>query len=247
MKKIRFISLILAALTLITPARAEVCGYYIMRKKDHQRPVTDSCFDFMNGHKAYYIGPDEKVIYLTFDAGYENGNIERIAKTLEMHGAKAAFFVLDNIVRRNTELIEKLAEDGHLICNHTCRHKDSTKLSKEELEKELVTLESVYKELTGKDLAKYFRPPEGRFDEKTLIYAEELGYKTVFWSFAYADWDNNKQPDREYAKKLILDNTHNGEIILLHPTSETNAEILDDLLCEWEKEGYRFGTLDELS
>ena len=247
MKRIKFISMFIAVSLLTVTARAEICGYYIMRKKDHQRPVIDSCFSYMKNHNAYYIGPDEKVIYLTFDAGYENGNIEKIAETLKKHNAKAAFFVLENIVRRNTDLIVSLAEDGHLICNHTCRHKDSTKLSKEEMENELTGLESVYKELTGKDLAKYFRPPEGRFNEETLKYAEESGYKTVFWSFAYADWDNNKQPGAEYAKKLILDNTHNGEIILLHPTSKTNAEILDELLCEWEKTGYRFGILDELS
>ncbi len=247
MKRSKFITTLILLLTLSINARAEVCGYYIMRKKNHERPVTDPCFSFMKDHKAYYIGPDEKVIYLTFDAGYENGNIERIADTLKKHGAKAAFFVLDNIIRRNTDLIVRLAEDGHLICNHTSRHKDCTKLSKEEFENELNSLECVYKELTGKTLCRFFRPPEGRFNEKTLSYAEELGYKTVFWSFAYADWDNGKQPDRGYAKKLILDNTHNGEIILLHPTSKTNADILDGLLCEWEKMGYRFGSLEELA
>ncbi|MBQ1847042.1 MAG: polysaccharide deacetylase family protein [Clostridia bacterium] len=245
-RRTKIVSAFLILLSLYVNVRAEACGYYIMRKKDHERPVTDACFSFMKDHNAFYIGKDDKVIYLTFDAGYENGNIERIADTLKKHNAKAAFFVLDNIVRRNTDLIVRLSEDGHLICNHTSKHKDCTKLSKEEFENEINSLESAYKELTGKTLEKYFRPPEGRFDEKTLSYADELGYKTVFWSFAYADWDNNKQPDRGYAKKLILDNTHNGEVILLHPTSKTNADILDELLNEWERAGYRFGSLEEL-
>ena len=246
MKKLKIISLIIALLTVALPARAEVCSFYIMRKKGHERPVIDPCFSFMKDHEAYYIGPDEKVIYLTFDAGYENGNIEKIANVLKKHNVKAAFFVLDNIIRRNTDLIVRLADEGHLICSHTSRHKDCTKLSQEEFEKEMTALEGVYTELTGKTLSRFFRPPEGRFNEKTLIYAENLGYKTVLWSFAYADWDNGRQPGKEYAEKLILDNTHNGEIILLHPTSQTNAEILDGLLNEWESAGYRFGTLDEL-
>ena len=121
-----------------------------------------------------------------------------------------------------------------------------TNMSYEDIEKELSGLESEFKALTGKNMSKFFRPPEGKISRGMMSNLYEMGYKTVFWSFAYADWDNNKQPSEEYAIKLILDNTHNGEIILLHPTSKTNADILDRLLCEWERMGYRFGTLDEL-
>ena len=247
MKKLRFIIFPLAAALLFTNVQAAVCGYYIMRKKNHERPVTDPCFSFMSGHNACYIGPDEKVIYLTFDAGYENGNVKRVADTLKKHNAAGAFFVLDNTVKRNADLLVRLSDDGNLICNHTSRHKDCTKLSKEEFEAEITSLEGLYKEMTGRTMAKFFRPPEGRFDEKTLSYAEDMGYKTVLWSFAYADWANDKQPSPEYAHKKIRDNLHPGAVLLLHPTSKTNADILDRLLCEWEKEGYRFGSLEELS
>ncbi|MBO4422275.1 MAG: polysaccharide deacetylase family protein [Clostridia bacterium] len=237
----------LIASSLVTGAAAEQNDFYIMRKKDNERPALDAGLGYITEHNGYYIGPDEKVIYLTFDAGYENGNVARIVETLDRHGAKGTFFVLENFIKRNTDLLMRMAENGHTIANHSMRHKNMTAMSKEECEAELYGLESLYKELTGKTMSKFFRPPEGKCSASLLDNVSELGYKTVFWSFAYADWDNSRQPTRDYAVKLILDNTHNGEIILLHPTSKTNADIMDTLLLEWEARGYRFGTLDELS
>lgn len=190
---------------------------------------------------------DDKVIYLTFDAGYENGNVEKILDALKDHNATGAFFVLDNIIMRNPDLVKRMSDEGHLVCNHTAKHHDMTKItSKDQFAKELKTLEDAYFELTGRDMAKFYRPPEGRFSEQNLKFAKELGYKTVFWSFAYADWDNNKQPDEAKSIEKVLSHTHNGEIILLHPTSATNAAIMDRLLTEWENQGYRFGSLSEL-
>ena len=139
-----------------------------------------------------------------------------------------------------------MAHNGHTVANHSMRHKNMANMTITECEAELSGLEKLYNELTGYTMAKLFRPPEGNFSRNLLDNMTKLGYKTVFWSFAYADWDNNKQPSPEYAVKLILDNTHNGMIILLHPTSKTNADILDLLLTEWENEGYRFGSLTEL-
>ena len=234
------------AAALFQPARAECTDYYIMRKKNHERPTLEPGMAYMSDYNGYYIGADEKVIYLTFDAGYENGNVERIVDTLDRHNAKGTFFVLDNIIRRDTDLIMKMAEHGHTVANHSMHHKNMTNMSYEDIEKELVGLASEFKAQTGKNMSKFFRPPEGKVSRAMMSNLCEMGYKTIFWSFAYADWDNNKQPSEEYAIKLILENTHNGEIILLHPTSKTNADILDRLLCEWEKMGYRFGTLDEL-
>ena len=237
---------------LVATILASVCsgaasnGFYVMRKKDHQRPALDPWLSYITDHNGYYIGEDDKVIYLTFDAGYENGNVEKILNTLDRHNVKGNFFVLDNIIRRNTDLIIRMAKNGHVVANHSAHHKDMTEMSYEECERELTELESVYKELTGYTLSKFFRPPEGKCSKKLLDNVSALGYKTVFWSFAYADWDNNRQPDKEYAIKLITDNTHNGEIILLHPTSKTNAAILDSLITKWKDEGYRFATLDEL-
>ena len=244
------LSVVCFALSLITllsfAADAEWNDYYIMRKKDHIRPELDGRLKYITEYNGYYIGKDEKVIYLTFDAGYENGNVERIVDTLDSHGAKGTFFVLENIIRRDPELIVKMAEHGHTVANHSAHHKNMVNMSLDECGMELSALENEYKELTGKTMSKFFRPPEGKVSVNLMSNLYKLGYKTVFWSFAYADWDNNKQPNKEYAVNLILDNTHNGEIILLHPTSKTNADILDRLLCEWEKQGYRFGTLDEL-
>lgn len=231
-----------------TSLAARGYSWYCMRKKDHARPACENEMTFVAEHSGFYIGsdPDEKVLFLTFDAGYENGNVERIVETLDRHGATGAFFVLENFIEKNSDLVKKMSDGGHFICNHTCRHKDMSKMSDGDFEAELLALEDVAA-AHGIELKKYYRPPEGRFSEENLIKAEQMGYKTIFWSVAYADWDNEKQPSPDRATRLLLDNTHNGAVILLHPTSKTNADILDALLTEWESEGYRFGTLDELT
>ncbi len=222
-------------------------GWYCKREKDHKRPTLDASIAYIENKNAVYLGPDEKVIYLTFDAGYENGNVARILDTLKKHEVPGAFFILDNLILRETELVKRMKDEGHLVCNHTAKHPDITKLPPEGIETELQKLETLYEEKIGGKMAPFFRPPEGKFDEKSLSAVEALGYTTVFWSLAYADWDNNKQPNPEASKKLLRDNIHNGAVILLHPTSKTNADILDSLITEWKAEGYRFGTLEELS
>lgn len=251
MKKIKEIicfALLCATVFNIYAGAGESFSWYCVRKPDHCRPEADCNMRFVEEYGGAYIGknPDEKVVYLTFDAGYENGNIARILDVLREHNAKGAFFVLDNIVRRDTALVKRMAEEGHLVCNHTSRHKNMTSLSREEFEREITSLEETLMTYAGIEIAKFYRPPEGRFSKENLEWAQEMGYRTVFWSFAYADWDNSKQPDPEKAKKLIFDNVHNGAVMLLHPTSKTNADILGDVLTELETQGYRFGTLDEL-
>ncbi len=230
--------------------RAETAqNWYCKREKEHMRPCIDPNMSYIEEENGFFIGKnaDEKVIYLTFDAGYENGNIARILDTLKAHRAEGAFFILENLILRNPELVERMKNEGHLVCNHTARHKDMTKLTEQEIEQELHSLESLYRDTFGSDLAPFYRPPEGKFDRKSLAVAKRLGYHTAFWSLAYADWDNNKQPDPEKSKKLLCDHLHNGAVILLHPTSKTNADILDALLTQWEKEGYRFGSLLEFT
>jgi peptidoglycan-N-acetylmuramic acid deacetylase len=208
---------------------------------------------FIEDYGGYYVdkkhGDDceEKVMYLTFDAGYENGNVERILNVLKEENVKAAFFVLENLILKNGDLIKRMVNDGHLVCNHTSKHLDVTKCKTvNEFRVELEKLEKDFKECTGLDMPKYFRPPEGKFSENSMKFASQLGYKTIFWSFAYADWDNASQMSITKAKEKIMSNIHNGEIMLLHPTSKTNADILGDVIREIKSQGYRFGTLDEL-
>ncbi len=261
MKKI--FSIILAAVMLtvgiITMPEAvyassdtKAYNWYVMRNSEHILPCVEKQMSFLEKHNACYgdrkaAEAGDKVMYLTFDAGYENGNISRVLDTLKKHNAPGAFFVLENLVVRNPELIKRMNDEGHLICNHTRSHPDMTKCNSiEAFREQLESMSSVLYDTCGVKMASYYRPPEGRFSEQNLEFAESLGYKTVLWSFGYADWDNNRQPSADYAVKKILDNAHPGEIMLLHPTSKTNADILDRVLTRLEKDGYRFASLDEL-
>ncbi len=204
-------------------------------------------YNSLYADKAHASQDGEKVIYLTFDAGYENGNVGKILDVLRDEQVTGAFFILGNLIERNPDLVKRMAKEGHLVCNHTYTHKNITRMSKEQIVTELRRLEEAYKELTGEQMKHYFRPPEGTFDQNSLQVITDSGYKTVFWSFAYADWDNGKQMSAQAAKKKIMDNVHNGEIMLLHPTSATNAQIMAEVIRELKNMGYRFGTLDELN
>ena len=197
---------------------------------------------------AAYLGdPTQKTVYLTFDAGYENGCTEKILDTLKKHDAPAAFFLVGNYVEKNADLVRRMVEEGHIVGNHTMRHPDMSKLTDQAaFSEELTALEELFRETTGKDLPKYYRPPQGLYSEENLKMAQELGYRTVFWSLAYADWNNDAQPTKEQAFSKLLPRIHNGAVVLLHSTSATNAEILDELLTRWEEMGYTFGSLDEL-
>lgn len=229
-------------------------SWYCVRNKEHRQPEIDANMRFVEDYGGFYVDRshsdeiEEKVIYLTFDAGYENGNVEKILDVLKEKQVGAAFFVLDNIILKNRDLVFRMIYEGHLVCNHTSKHLDVTKCKTvDEFREELESLEAVYRSITGANMPKLFRPPEGRFSEQSMKFAHELGYKTIFWSFAYADWDNESQPSEAAAKEKILSNLHNGEIMLLHPTSATNAAILGEVIDEIRAQGYRFGSLEELS
>lgn len=198
---------------------------------------------------AYFLGnTEEKVLYLTFDAGYENGYTEKILDTLAEHEVKAAFFLVGDYLERNADLVRRMVDEGHIVGNHTATHPDMSKLTDPDaFTKELTQVETMFREITGKELPKFYRPPQGVYSEENLILAQKLGYQTVFWSLAYADWNNNAQPSQEYALGKLLPRTHNGAIILLHATSKTNAELLDTLLSRWKAQGYRFASLDMLN
>ncbi len=236
-------------------AEGTVYNWYCVHARNHVQPRADAAFDFIAPLGGYYIDtkpghtkPDDtdKVVYLTFDAGYENGNVEKILDTLKAEGAVGAFFILGNLVTSNPELVRRMAQEGHTVCNHSYAHKNMTGWEANAVKQELDKLQDACRKI-GVEVAPYFRPPEGKFDRALLEAVHNMGYKTVFWSFGYADWDNNRQPDVQKAKARILDNIHNGAVILLHPTSSTNAAVLGDVLRELKAQGYRFGTLDELT
>ncbi len=199
--------------------------------------------------QAMYVGgAADKILYLTFDAGYENGFTPSILDTLNKHKAKAAFFLVGNFVQRNPDLTKRIVKDGHIVGNHTYHHYNVSKITDpEEFKQELKDLEDLFYETTGVAMTKFYRPPEGKFSEQNLRMAQQLGYSTFFWSLAYMDWDNNNQPSHEVALNKLLPRTHNGAIVLLHCTSKTNAEILDALLTQWENQGYKFGSLNDLA
>lgn len=197
---------------------------------------------------AAYLGDtQEKVLYLTFDAGFENGCTGKILDALKKHNIPAAFFLVGNYLEKNPDLVRRMVADGHIVGNHTMHHPDMSKISeKAAFQKELQDLEALYTSVTGQEMPKYYRPPQGTYSEDNLRMAQELGYRTVFWSLAYVDWKQDDQPTAEYAFDKLLPRTHNGAVILLHSTSQTNAEILDQLLTRWEEQGYRFASIEEL-
>lgn len=208
-------------------------------------PVEQSLLWRYNG--AYIGDTSEKVLYLTFDAGYENGCTAEILDVLKKHEVPAAFFLVGNYLQQNSDLVQRMVSEGHIVGNHTMHHPDMSKISDlESFRKELEDLEALYREITGEEMPKYYRPPQGTYSEENLRMAKELGYRTVFWSLAYVDWNNDSQPTAEYAFSKLIPRTHNGAVVLLHSTSTTNAQILDELLTQWKAMGYTFGTLEDL-
>ena len=253
MKKLVLIILcaVMVFSSCITKTYAETSYSWYTVKKGHDTPIFPQQADFVENHNGYFIDKkadenDEKIIYLTFDAGYENGNIEKILDILKEEEVKGAFFILQNLINKNPELVKRISDEGHILCNHTKNHKDMTTLTESEMIANLKFLEDLCEEKTGCRMAKYFRFPEGRYNEEVLMTAENNGYSTFFWSLTYADWDNAKQIDSNVAIKKLLDNLHSGAIILLHPTSATNVKILGDFIRATKDEGYSFSTLDKL-
>ena len=211
-------------------------------------PIGNAGKDQLRQYQAAYIGnTSEKVLYLTFDAGYENGCTAKILDTLKEKQVPAAFFLVGNYIQRSPDLVRRMVAEGNTVGYHTMQHYDMSRLSDTAaFSKELTDLEALYQETVGQELPKYYRPPQGIYSEENLKMAQELGYQTVFWSLAYVDWNNDAQPTRETAFAKLLPRTHNGAVVLLHSTSKTNAEILGELIDKWKEAGYRFGTLEEL-
>ena len=214
-----------------------------------QPPVGNVPADTLLQWNAYYVGDTSKnTIYLTFDAGHENGRTGAILDRRKTHNAPACFFVVGNFIDSAPELVQRMVDEGHIVGNHTLHHPDMSSISsKDAFAAELNGLEEKFTALTGQPMQKFYRPPQGKFSEENLKQAQELGYTTVFWSLAYVDWYTDNQPTDEQAFAKLIPRIHNGAIVLLHSTSETNARILDELLTRWENEGYTFGSLTDLA
>ena len=233
---------------LAKTAVAESQDWGLSFSKEGEPPAGMASVEELAEYQTYFLGDtNQKRIYLTFDAGYENGNTEPILEALKKHNVKATFFVVGHYLETAPDLIKRMVEEGHTVGNHTYHHYDMSKISNQEsFEEEILLVEEKYREITGRDMIKYYRPPQGKYSLENLKMAKEMGYDTFFWSLAYVDWNVDDQPERGEALKKLTSRIHPGAIVLLHNTSATNAEILDELLSEWEALGYTFGTLDEI-
>ena len=218
----------------------------IKRARDHQQPDLGSVNKSLieKYHGLAMGGRDSKNVYLTFDMGYEAGYTEKILEVLKQNDVKAAFFITAHYVNSQPELVKRMIDEGHIVGNHTVNHKSMPSLSNEQIKEEIMNLHTAIFNKFNYEM-KYMRPPKGEYSERSLAYCNTLGYTTVMWSFAYDDWDENKQGREDYAKKKIIDNIHNGAIILLHGTSKDNSNILDYCIKEIKEMGYKFTSLDE--
>ena len=252
----RDIFLILAALVAAAALLLTQCTHSYMAtgawglsfRQENTAPMGPASTQELARYNAAYLGDtEEKVIYLTFDAGYENGCTAQILDALKDHNVPAAFFLVGNYMEKNADLVRRMVEEGHIVGNHTMHHPDMSKLTEQEaFSAELTQLETLFEEITGEELPKYYRPPQGTYSQDNLIMARDMGYRTVFWSLAYVDWNNDAQPTAEEAFAKLLPRIHNGAVVLLHSTSQTNARIMDELLTKWKAMGYTFGTLEDL-
>lgn len=230
-------------------ASAEPANWGLSFQQEGQPPVANATAEYLAQYDGLYRAQtEEKVLYITFDAGFENGNTEKILDALKNHGVKAAFFLVGNYLETQPDLVKRMVSEGHTVGNHTFSHPDMSAIGDEaSFREELEKNETLYQEITGQEMPKLYRPPQGKFCESNLKMAQKLGYHTIFWSLAYVDWYENDQPTAQQAYDKLLPRVHPGAVVLLHSTSRTNGEILDELLGKWEEMGYRFGSLEELA
>ena len=232
-----------------TSASVQSASWGLSFHEEGKRPAGNATIDDLKQYNAYYASDtDEKILYLTFDAGYENGNTPAILEALKKHQAPAVFFAVGNFIKDNPDLIKRMITEGHIVGNHTMTHPDMSQISSmESFQKELEGVEELYTSATGEPMTKFYRPPRGVYSTENLSMAKELGYSTFFWSLAYVDWIQEQQPSKEEAFQKLIPRIHPGAIVLLHNTSSTNAAILDELLTRWEEIGYQFHSIKELT
>ncbi len=221
-------------------------GWGLKKVENSQPEVPERWKEMLKKYDGYYLGnTNEKVMYLTFDEGYENGYTAKILDVLKKTNTPAAFFVTGPYVKNEPELIKRMVKEGHIVGNHTVNHPSMPDLSEEEIANELTELNKSFAELTKENM-KFMRPPMGEFSEKSLAAIQKNGYKTVFWSIAYADWDTNNQKGVDYAVEQVTKQFHNGAVILLHAVSEDNANGLEQIINIAKEHGYTFKSLEDL-
>ena len=252
--------LVMYALGALTAKKAESVGVAALLHEKSENwglgfgtegkpPTGNASAEELKKYNAYFIGDTtQNTIYLTFDCGYENGNTELILDALKKHDVKATFFVVGNFLETSPEIVKRMIAEGHTVGNHTYHHLDMSSISSmDAFKKETQDVENLFEQITGTPITKFYRPPQGKYNIENLKMAQELGYHTFFWSLAYVDWYQDKQPTKDEAFGKLLKRIHPGAIVLLHSTSSTNAQILDELLTKWEEMGYSFGSLNQLT
>lgn len=219
----------------------------ILRQPDNKTPKADPGADeILKKYGGMYVADvNKKVIYLTFDEGYENGYTAKILDTLRDNNVKAAFFITGPYLSEHQDLVRRMVEEGHTVGNHTIHHPSLPEKSDSEIEEEVLGLERAFTEKFGAKM-KFLRPPKGEYSERTLSITSKLGYCNLFWSFAYDDWHRDKIRGPEYAYKMVMKNLHNGEVMLLHAVSKDNADALDMIIKGVIQNGYEFGNVETL-
>ena len=245
---IKYMVILFLIFQSVMTVQAGDIGWGIPRSKDEMQPYPGERYDtLIRQNDAFYIGsPDKKIIYLTFDTGYEVGNTTLILDVLKKHNVPTTFFVTGSFITKEPLLLQRMVNEGHLIGNHTWSHPDLTQISQEEFNQELSKVEAAYHALTNQTLVKVMRPPEGRLSQQMLDYAKQRGYYNIMWSLAYVDWNIHGQKGWQYAYEEILDRIHPGAIILMHSVSSDNAKALDHLIPALREKGYEFKSLQYL-
>lgn len=220
-------------------------SWYLRPNLEHTTPgVPADVVEILQRNAGFYVLPSSNKIYLTFDEGYELGYTPQILDTLKAYNVKATFFITGHYLKSQPDLVLRMVNEGHTVANHTVNHPNLATVSTEKLADEILSLDEDFNKLTGTQMGKYIRPPAGNYSEASLKATSEIGYKTVFWSLAFNDWDPNNQPGREFSYNYVVDHIHPGAVILLHAVSASNTEALADIITDLQKSGYVFSLFE---
>ena len=242
------VSVFIICLLVLVPQMANASDWYFKPSKNNQPATTEPEYKaLLEKYHGVWIGDtNKKIIYFTFDCGYENGYTDDVLDILKKEKVPGAFFITGHYIKSQPDLVKRMVDEGHVVGNHSWGHPDLSKISDERYTKEIKKLEKYYTKLTGKHDMKYLRPPRGTFNERSLRLAEQLGYTSVFWSFAYQDWLTNQQRGQDFAYNSIMKRVHPGAILLLHTVSKDNALALERVIDDLRKKDYKFESLDYL-